>query len=494
VIIISMLSAYKASISFLQEHRSALGEGHRSVGPTTKSELLHLSKLFRHETLDSDAREGITSLIGHIKADKSGIFSEADRTQLIEVSASRLSASMDEVPAGGHGSQKSQSHLYSHRYLDSADWDYIQDETYTIKSKMTYLSKRWLSWGLRFPSGPTFRSGLALLAVASKLATIDDPTKMHELVLMFQKEFRKLRELYPGAATQKEFPPSPADYKTVQPTLLGDFVECRVDVAKVTELSHPSAIPLKLSNSSLTSPCNSSTSASLPSSSKAKPTDDFIRTLLSIAMGGQPPATEARPAVRHRVKKQDASAKQEASAAGVASPAPLEAPAAPAPGALAAPETPAEPAAPAALAALVDQDESQAPELSAETLSLLGNVPQDGQRVAIDRIAQDSAAFILARKNKRAAEAAAETDAPKRRIVGKTPWGPPKSNKSKAMKSMKKKVAMKKVEPIQTHAATTLQLGCKTCRGAVAGCPTCRRPSFAGWRGTVDEWKKLGLK
>ena len=183
--------------------------------------------------------------------------------------------------------------------------------------------------------------------------------------------------------------------------------------------------------------------------------------------------------------------KQEASAVGVASPAPLEAPAA-----LAAPEAPAEPAEPAALAALADQDESsvQAPELSAESLSLLGNVPQDGQRVAIDRIAQDSAAFILARKKKRAMEAAAEPDAPKRRITGKTPWGSQKSKKSKAMKSMKKKVAMKKVEPIQTHAATTLQLGCKTCRGAAAACATCRKASFTGWRGTFDEWKQLGLK
>ena len=89
---------------------------------------------------------------------------------------------------------------------------------------MTVMSKAWLKWGLRFPSAPTFRSGLSMLAVCCKLDL--SPTQAHEHMLEFTQEFRKLRTLYPGDATLKVFPVDPSDFKSTHPENIGDYVEC----------------------------------------------------------------------------------------------------------------------------------------------------------------------------------------------------------------------------------------------------------------------------
>ena len=162
--------------------------------------------MFRDEPLSSDARQEVTAVMAHLKADNSGVFSEAERQQLIEVSASRLSSSCDEGNPAGHGSQKSQTHIYSHKYLSNDQWDYILDLTIAFAARQTFLFKIWLGWGLRFLSGPTFRHGPGTCkAMASKLANCS-PAQMREHVTAFQKELRKLRELYPGQATPNSFP------------------------------------------------------------------------------------------------------------------------------------------------------------------------------------------------------------------------------------------------------------------------------------------------
>ena len=157
-IVIAMLNAFKASIAFLQEHKQALGANHKTTNVTVKSELLHLTKFFRNEPLIADdpaSRSAITSLIQHMRADIPNIFTADEIQQLIDIAASRFTSQSDDVNLTGHGSQKSQTHLHSHRYLTSPQWDYIMDETITFKAKQTFLSKAWLGWGLRFPSGPT---------------------------------------------------------------------------------------------------------------------------------------------------------------------------------------------------------------------------------------------------------------------------------------------------------------------------------------------------
>ena len=67
-----MLKAYKASVSFIEEHKAALGPAHRSVVNSIRTEILHLTKLFRSEELPTcGGRESITELIKHIRADVS---------------------------------------------------------------------------------------------------------------------------------------------------------------------------------------------------------------------------------------------------------------------------------------------------------------------------------------------------------------------------------------------------------------------------------------
>lgn len=432
-IVVAMLNAFKASIAFLQEHKQALGANHKTTNVTVKSELLHLTKLFRNEPMifdDPASRSAITSLIQHMRACISNIFTHDEIQQLIEIAASRLTSQSDDVILTSHGSQKQQTHLHSHRYLTSPQWDYLMDETITFKAKHTFLSKAWLAWGLRYPSGPTFRSGLALLAVASKLDE-HGPNKMHEHLLAFQKEFRKLREIYPGTATQKVFPSLTTDFQTIHPNLLGEVVECRADTSKITELSHPSSIPVKLTNASLHQGASSSSSS--PSSKTSSTIEnDMLRNMLNFALGRTPATTPEAPAPARSIRASriapaasDARAAPAAIAdreehAAVAVPSDDEA-------------TPATPEAPAAA-------QSSPAAFSAEAASLLAPA---GTNVLAkkpnDQIAQQAEAFILARKQKRAAETEAEAvtaDIPvHRRVRGKSSPSTSASSSPKAKTS-----------------------------------------------------------
>jgi hypothetical protein len=430
-IVIAMLNAFKASIAFLQEHKQALGANHKTTNVTVKSELLHLTKLFRNEPMifdDPASRSAITSLIQHMRACISNIFTPAEIQQLIEIAASRLTSQSDDVILTSHGSQKGQTHLHSHRYLTSPQWDYIMDETITFKAKQTFLSKAWLAWGLRYPSGPTFRSGLAILAVASKLDE-HGPSKMHEHLLAFQKEFRKLREIYPGTATQKVFPSLTADFQTIHPNLLGEVVECRADISKIIELSHPSSIPVKLTNASLIQGASSSSSS--PSSKTSSTIEnDMLRNMLNFAMGRTPATTPAAPAPARSIRASriaPATSDVRAAPAALADREEHAAVAVPS-------DDEATPEAPAAA-------QSSPAALSAEAASLLAPAGTSVlAKTPNDQIAQQAAAFILARKQKRAAETEAEAvpaDIPvhRRRVRGKSAPLTSASSSSKAKTS-----------------------------------------------------------
>ena len=87
-----MLKAYKASISFIEEHKAALGHDHRTVVNSVRTEIVHLTKLFRSEELPpGECRQSISELIKHIRADASGTFSSEVRGSLIEAAVARLS-------------------------------------------------------------------------------------------------------------------------------------------------------------------------------------------------------------------------------------------------------------------------------------------------------------------------------------------------------------------------------------------------------------------
>ena len=125
------------------------------------------------------------------------VFSSDVRVSLIEAAIARLSGDTgDDVINTSHGTQKSQTHLSGHNCHDNDDWDFFMDPDKPLKHKMTRMSRAWLKCGLRFPSAPTFRSGLSMLLVCCKLDL--SPLQAHEHML---NEFRKLRSLYPGEAT-----------------------------------------------------------------------------------------------------------------------------------------------------------------------------------------------------------------------------------------------------------------------------------------------------
>jgi hypothetical protein len=297
-----MLKSYKASISFLEERVRAFGVHHKSNVTIKNSELLHLSSLFRAEELapGAEARASMTELIQYIRTDNSGVFSEDERKNLMEAAVARLGGeTSDDITSSMHGSQKSQTHLASHNYLTSEQWDFLQDETKSLKLKQTYLSKVWLKWGLRFPSAPTFRSGLALLMVSSKCDS-GDPVANFQHLEAFTTEFRKLRSLYPGEPSVKKFHEDPADFKKIHPTLLEEYVECRVNVADILETAHKRAIPCKRSNSSLAGSSSTRPSASPSSSSSPSSRDSMMLNLLQFALQGgnnlqlSPPSADRR--------------------------------------------------------------------------------------------------------------------------------------------------------------------------------------------------------
>lgn len=280
--LVKMLKAYKASVSFIEEHKAALGPDHRTVANSIRTEILHLTKLFRSEELPTGGgRQSITELIKHIRADGSGTFSSEVRGSLIEAAIARLGGDTgDDVISTAHGAQKSQTHLAGHNYYVSDEWELFMDPTKSLKQKMTIMSKAWLKWGLRFPSAPTFRSGLSMLVVCCKLDL--SPTQAHEHMVEFTKEFRKLRSLYHGDATLKVFPVDPADFKSTHPEHIGDYVECRVEKAAIIELAHPKSIPCKTTNASLTP---SKSSSSSPISTCGGSRESLLRGLLDMVLG-----------------------------------------------------------------------------------------------------------------------------------------------------------------------------------------------------------------
>ena len=163
----SMLEAYRASVSMLQEYKLAMGNISASARET---EFRHLSRLFRNEAPSVRNRTEITDTIKHIRTDASDTFSPAQRTSLIEVAtASMKGDDLGEVDMNSlHGGQKSQTHLFSYNYYEEDDWEYFSSDQHTMKEKFKRMSKAWLKWGLKFPSGPTFRVGVATVCASSK--------------------------------------------------------------------------------------------------------------------------------------------------------------------------------------------------------------------------------------------------------------------------------------------------------------------------------------
>ena len=129
--LVKMLKAYKASVSFIEEHKAALGPAHRSVVNSIRTEILHLTKLFRSEELPTcGGRESITELIKHIRADVSCTFSSEVKHSLIEAAIARLSGEHDRGQVYRDGT--SVSLIACDDIVDSVAYRKLADDSFRI--------------------------------------------------------------------------------------------------------------------------------------------------------------------------------------------------------------------------------------------------------------------------------------------------------------------------------------------------------------------------
>ena len=293
-----MLAAYKSSQELLVEQRTTLGDTHPIVGTTQASEVLHLTRLFRSTPPD---RSDITSLLQFVRNDISRAFTNEQHVSIIEAASVRLASTADGDPDAAlmgelHGGQKIQTHMFSYNYNTDDDWSYYGG-TATPQQKFNRMSKTWLRWGLRYPSGPTSRIGVSSIFVATEWTV--PATQAHELYLEFTIEFRTIRELNPGEPTLKTFPSAATAFAVLYPDLLGDVVPCRVDVQLVREAAVSDRIPLKRTNRKLTSKRASAVATPSP---KKTPREQVLQSLLESVMGQHAPTPS--PAHDHRAQSQ----------------------------------------------------------------------------------------------------------------------------------------------------------------------------------------------
>ena len=163
--------------------------------------------------------------------DTTDAFTAEQKQSLIEPASVRLSSIVSgidgavELEGDLHGGQKPQPHDYTYNYYDDAMWAVLGGPL-SNRQKFNQVSKEWLGWGLRYPSGPTFRTGLATILVASNSTVTAEHA--HELFWEFVELFRQIRAVTDGEATLKIFPSQASAFKLMHPDRLGEVVDCRV--------------------------------------------------------------------------------------------------------------------------------------------------------------------------------------------------------------------------------------------------------------------------
>ena len=191
-----------------------------------------------------------TRLLQFLRTDDSGCFCDEEKTKLVEMVSNKLMCqgggeAAEPSPEKQHGGQKNQNHDYSYNYYTDATWLFFGGD-HSMRLKFKTLTKEWLKWGLRFPSAPTMRIGLATILVASNM----DVTAQHAhaLLMEFQTEFKACRETNLCTPTLKTFPARPEEFSSMFPNILENVVDCRVNVNSIRELSNKSHIPCRVNN------------------------------------------------------------------------------------------------------------------------------------------------------------------------------------------------------------------------------------------------------
>ena len=118
-----MLSAYTASVEFINTQKEVMGPDHRCVHATHVFEVAQLTKIIR---TTKPCRCDITALMKFAQLNRSNAFPLPEQQSLLEAALLRLSSLVAEdgtlsVHMEMHGSQKGQTHMYSYKYYTDAE-------------------------------------------------------------------------------------------------------------------------------------------------------------------------------------------------------------------------------------------------------------------------------------------------------------------------------------------------------------------------------------
>ena len=303
----AMTKAFEASVVYLEEYRAALGT---ITASAIETEFKHLQKLFRNEASAAGDRSETTEVIRRIRTTASP-FSQEQKTTLIEIAAATLKDDeLGEVNMNNlHGGQKSQTHMHSYNYYTEEDWAYFFSKDHTLSDKLKHMSKRWLSFGLKYPSGPTFRVGLATVCAASEQTL--ESQHAHSLLKEFVDEFRVLRTIVPSEPARKSFPRDVEEFCKAHPGVLINPVPCRVDLMGIRELDNKRRIPIKSNNAQISRSRVSSSSASSSENRSSSDQNQLISALLARVLGepshrptaSLSPSPSPSPRASHRVEE-----------------------------------------------------------------------------------------------------------------------------------------------------------------------------------------------
>ena len=169
----------------------------------------------------------------------------------------------------------------------------------SVQKKYTTLSHEWLRWGLRFPSGPSFRVGLATILVAAEM--IVTAKEAWQMFRDFVEEFTLVRKSTGGVATCRKFPELPATFVLLH-TLIdpNDVVPCRVDVYEIQKLCVSARIPIRKNNAKLDPPQRSAIADGAAASPDIRQSMmQWQLAMFEQAMGRRSPSTSP-PADRRR--------------------------------------------------------------------------------------------------------------------------------------------------------------------------------------------------
>ena len=238
-----------------------------------------------------------------VTADKSLAFTEPQQQRLMEAASIRLSSTVVDdgtspIHFGMHGPSKAQTHMCSFNYYNDDDWGFFGGpEPFTMKFR--WMSRKWLGFGLRFPSGHTFRIGLATIFVASKTGHTYTALHVHSLYKEFTMEFGAIRSVTIGEATFKNFPSDVETFKSVYPGLCDGAVACRVDARLIREMATKEHIPIKTSNKKICFKQSETPAASSGGSSpRSSPSKELLEGLVAAISSCRSPSNSPPPGRR----------------------------------------------------------------------------------------------------------------------------------------------------------------------------------------------------